>query len=40
MDAAPARAKVIHLDACHSSADIGKKGPQPMTKEFIERVFV
>ena len=39
MDAAPARAKVILLDACHSGADIGKKGPQPMTKEFIERVF-
>ena len=39
MDAAPARAKVILLDACHSGADIGKKGPQPMTQEFIARVF-
>ena len=39
MSAAPARAKVILLDACHSGADIGKKGPKPMTKEFIERVF-
>ena len=39
MDAAPARAKVILLDACHSGADIGQKGPKPMTKEFIERVF-
>ncbi len=39
MDAAPARAKVILLDACHSGANIGQKGPRPMTKEFIERVF-
>lgn len=39
IDAAPARAKVILLDACHSGADIGKKGPQPMSQEFIERVF-
>jgi hypothetical protein len=36
---APARAKVLLLDACHSGADIGKKGPQPMTPEFIQRVF-
>ncbi len=39
MEAAPARAKVILLDACHSGANIGQKGPKPMTKEFIERVF-
>jgi hypothetical protein len=36
---APARAKVIILDACHSGADIGGKGPRPMTAEFIRRVF-
>ena len=39
MEAAPARAKVVLLDACHSGADIGKKGPQPMSAEFIRRVF-
>lgn len=39
MDAAPARAKVILLDACHSGANIGQKGPKPMTPEFIARVF-
>ncbi len=39
MEAAPARAKVLLLDACHSGADIGQKGPQPMTPEFIQRVF-
>ena len=39
MENAPARAKVIILDACHSGADIGGKGPQPMTAEFIRRVF-
>ena len=39
MDAAPARAKVILLDACHSGANIGQKGPKPMTPEFIQRVF-
>jgi uncharacterized caspase-like protein len=26
---APARAKVIILDACHSGADVGGKGPKP-----------
>ncbi len=36
---APARAKVIVLDACHSGADIGGKGPRPMSAEFIRRVF-
>jgi uncharacterized caspase-like protein len=36
---ASARAKVIVLDACHSGADIGSKGPQPMTSGFINRVF-
>ena len=39
VDGAPARAKVILLDACHSGANIGAMGPKPMTKEFIERVF-
>lgn len=36
--AAPARAKVLILDACHSGADIGKGG-EPMSPEFIQRVF-
>ena len=36
---ARARAKVIVLDACHSGADIGGKGPQPMSAGFIRRVF-
>lgn len=40
MENAPARAKVIILDACHSGADIpGQKGPKPMSAEFIRRVF-
>jgi len=39
MEQAPARAKVIVLDACHSGADIGGKGPKPMSAEFIRRVF-
>jgi uncharacterized caspase-like protein len=39
MEAAPARAKVLLLDACHSGADIGGKGPKKMTPEFIRRVF-
>jgi len=39
LKAAPARAKVLLLDACHSGADIGGKGPQPMTAGFIRRVF-
>lgn len=39
MDSAKARAKVIILDACHSGAAIGSKGPKPMTAEFINRVF-
>lgn len=39
MEAAPARAKVIVMDACHSGADIGSKGPRPMSPEFIQRVF-
>jgi len=33
-----ARAKVIILDACHAGAQIGK-GPEPMTDDFIRRVF-
>ncbi|HDD25040.1 MAG TPA: caspase family protein [Chloroflexi bacterium] len=36
---APARAKVIVLDACHSGADIGGKGPRAMSPAFIRRVF-
>ncbi|MCL4261691.1 MAG: caspase family protein [Anaerolineae bacterium] len=36
--AAPARAKIIILDACHSGADIGK-GSEPMSPEFVRRVF-
>ncbi|MDX2239248.1 MAG: caspase family protein [Leptolyngbyaceae cyanobacterium bins.302] len=39
MEEAPARAKVIILDACHSGADIGGKGPKKMSAEFIQRVF-
>lgn len=39
MEDAPARAKVIILDACHSGADIGGKGPQPMSEAFIRHVF-
>jgi len=39
VEEAPARAKVIVLDACHSGADIGGKGPRPMSAEFIRRVF-
>jgi hypothetical protein len=39
MEGAAARAKVIVLDACHSGADIGGKGPRPMSAEFIRRVF-
>jgi len=39
MEEAPARAKVIVLDACHSGADIGGKGPKPMSEAFMRRVF-
>ena len=39
MEEAPVHAKVIVLDACHSGADIGGKGPKPMSEEFIRRVF-
>lgn len=39
MEDAPARAKIIVLDACHSGADIGGKGPLPMSEGFIHRVF-
>jgi len=39
MERAPARAKVIVLDACHSGADIGGKGPKPMSADFIRRIF-
>lgn len=39
VEQAPARAKIIVLDACHSGADIGGKGPTPMSAAFIRRVF-
>ena len=39
LEQAPARAKVIIIDACHSGADIGGKGPRAMTAAFIRRVF-
>ena len=39
LEEAPARAKVIVLDACHSGADVGGKGPTPMSEAFIRRVF-
>jgi hypothetical protein len=38
VEASPARAKVLVLDACHGGAAIGKAGPA-MTPEFIQRVF-
>jgi Caspase domain len=36
---AGAQKKVIVLDACHSGADIGTKGAQPMSAGFIDQVF-
>ncbi len=36
---APARGKVIIIDSCHSGADIGSRGPQAMSEEFIRQVF-
>ncbi|MEZ4859669.1 MAG: caspase family protein [Caldilineaceae bacterium] len=39
LEAAPARAKVLILDACHSGAALGQKGAKPMSAEFIRRVF-
>jgi hypothetical protein len=39
MEQAPAKAKVIIVDACHSGANIEGKGPKHMTEEFICRVF-
>jgi hypothetical protein len=39
VEQAPARGKIIILDACHSGADIGGKGPKRMSTEFIRRVF-
>lgn len=39
MEQSPARAKVMVLDACHSGANIGQKGPKRMSAEFIRRVF-
>jgi hypothetical protein len=38
VEASPARAKVLLLDACHAGAAIGKAGAA-MTPEFIQRVF-
>lgn len=39
MEKAPAKGKIIVLDACHSGADIKGKGPEPMSATFIQRVF-
>jgi uncharacterized caspase-like protein len=39
MREAKARAKIIILDACHSGANIGSKGPKKMSEEFIKQVF-
>lgn len=39
MRAAPARAKVLIIDACHSGANLGGKGQNLMSAEFIRRVF-
>jgi hypothetical protein len=39
INAAPARSKVIILDACHAGADLKGKAPQPMSQEFLQRVF-
>jgi uncharacterized caspase-like protein len=39
MEQAQAWAKVIILDAYHSGADIGGKGPKPMSAKFIRHVF-
>ena len=38
IEQAPARAKVIVLDACHAGADVGK-GRRTMSEGFIRRVF-
>lgn len=39
LEEAPANAKIIVLDACHSGADIPGKAPKPMSEAFIRRVF-
>ncbi|MDX2032608.1 MAG: caspase family protein [Blastocatellia bacterium] len=39
MREAKARAKVIILDACHSGANLGARGPRKMSEEFIRNVF-
>lgn len=39
MKESAARAKVLIIDACHSGADIGNKGPRTMSEEFIRQVF-
>jgi hypothetical protein len=36
---APARARIIILDACHSGADIRGKGAPAMSEDFIKHVF-
>lgn len=39
LQAAPARAKVILLDACHAGADLPGKAALPLSPDFIRRVF-
>jgi Caspase domain len=39
MRSAPARAKVMILDACHSGANLNSKGPRRMHPKYLERVF-
>ncbi len=39
LEEAPANAKIIVLDACHSGANIPGKAPKPMSEAFIRRVF-
>jgi hypothetical protein len=39
MEQSLARCKILILDACHSGADLGGKGPKSMSEEFIRRVF-
>ena len=39
MSSAPAKAKVIVIDACHSGANFDGKGPVTMTEEFVHSVF-
>ncbi len=39
LQAAPARAKVILLDACHAGAELPGKAALPLSPDFIRRVF-